>query len=237
MATHRIKLLEDKLSLTDRENSNLLRTVAATEAALAESRSRCPVDRNSNDEVANDVDVDAMAGEVSASSNRTISGLVQLLNHHHGNLLASRQKVKMVEKENSDLRKDVFERTLKISELEEQLRDSEARLSSMSEELESAAFEVDFCKAELMEKEAEIADVKTELNKVQASVLSGNSELNLCRKKFEQEFKDEQERLWDGVWKKQNYGMCVQACNMMKTAACKIAFNYLPYKDYLIDCS
>ena len=240
VAIHRIKLLEEKISLMDLEKSEVLQKIKTTETTLAE---RC-LDRlvDGNSDIASD-DTDAKTKDELPNSNQTIAGLVQLLNSHHGSLLASRNKVKKGQKENLSLKKALSKTALKISELEEQLSDSEARLRSMSEKLESAEFDVNFCKADLMEKETELKDLEAEFNvKVsnkmdEASVRSVNEELNLCRKKFEQDFNDEQERLWDRVWKKQNYGMCVQACNMMKTAACKIAFNYLPYKDYLIDCS
>jgi len=250
VASHRIQLLEQKLSLVNRENSGLLQKVATTEEALANAQATCvasTVEVKSNDE-STPVEVNK-GGEDAVNSNKTVASLVELLDSHQSNLLASRKKVKEVEKENSDLRNALYLSNLKITELEDQLRDSEVRHGSLMENLESASFEVNFCKAELMEKEAEMKDKESEMNiilekmakgcpKDGASVVdSGNEELNSCRKKFEQKLKDEQERLWDDVWKKQNYGMCVQACNMMKTAACKLAFNYLPYKDYLIDCS
>jgi len=44
----------------------------------------------------------------------------------------------------------------------------------------------------------------------------------------------ESEKCW---WAKEHdYGMCVKACDLMRTAACKLAFNILPFKGYLIEC-
>jgi len=46
-----------------------------------------------------------------------------------------------------------------------------------------------------------------------------------------------EEKTWQKAWAKEHdYGMCVKACDLMRTAACKLAFNILPFKGYLIEC-
>ncbi len=243
--TERVRLLEEKLELTEKENEELSNKFVRLETTLAETEARCPLNNNDNN-ISNNNN--------NNNSEQTIVVLMKLLNNNKGKLLSCRKKVKNQEKENSGLKSRLTKANKKLSKSDSSLKEAEKTITGKTEQLEAAQFDVSFCKAELQDKEIEKNEFVSKLNlatekiddlekvcsnKTTENIWTENSdeELNTCRKKFEKEMKREQEEVWEKAWKKQDYGLCVKACNMMKNAACKLAFNFFPFKGYLLDCS
>ena len=50
-----------------------------------------------------------------------------------------------------------------------------------------------------------------------------------------QKSKDEHEEVWQKAWAKHDHRMCVKACDLMRTAACKMAFGLLSFRSYFLD--
>ena len=51
-----------------------------------------------------------------------------------------------------------------------------------------------------------------------------------------QKSKDEHEEVWQKAWAKHDHRMCVRACDLMRTAACKMAFGLLSFRSNILDC-
>ena len=243
-------MLEEKLELTEKENEELSKKFVELETTLAETEMRCPLISDNNDNNNNNNNNNY---NIKSNSDQTIVVLMKLLNTNKGKLLSCRKKVKNQEKNNSILKSKLTKANKKLSTSDSSLKQSVKTIVDQTEQLETAQFDVSFCKAELQDKEIEkneyvsklnLATVKIDelqktCNQTTENIWSENSEeeLNVCRKKFEEEMKREENESWEKVWKKQDYGLCVNACKMMKNAACKIAFNFFPIKGYLLDCS
>ena len=253
-----MKLLEEKLELVEAENSDLTKKYFDAETRLYEAESRCRNnnDNNNNNDKSNcDESSSKDVKQEMVNANQTIDVLMKLLNSNKGQLLSCHRKVKNFEQESSDIKAKLSRKNKKISKLSGNLQETEHRLKLNLEQLDSAKIDLGFCKTAAMDTEAEKieleAELKTALDKIDDvskecrvpgtegfgwTENNGADSLDSCLKKFEKEIHMEREKIWEKAWQKQDYSMCVRTCDMMRTAACKLAFNFLPFKGYLLEC-
>jgi hypothetical protein len=121
------------------------------------------------------------------------------------------------------------------------------------QDLESARLDASVCREELQGSLADKADLADKLNAALESAANiekkcreartcawtakaKEEERAFCRRLIREELKQERENAWERAWAQQDHGLCVKACDMMRTAACKVAFNFFPFKGYLLDC-
>jgi hypothetical protein len=50
-----------------------------------------------------------------------------------------------------------------------------------------------------------------------------------------QKSKEDQDEVWQKAWAKHDHGICVKACDLMRNAACKMAFGLLSFRSCILD--